>query len=203
MPIKLIIIIGGGIFFLYALFKKPDLIALLLFTLVVADINFDLPGGIPLRTTITVILFLRIFGEQYSSGYPGFFSNGLTWHLIFFVAYISLVSMMNGLLNMALIKEFLLCCISASLAYYYYFKNNGHTLLKNAMILGGLICLADLAYTYAIYGGFPVVRIYYHSFPKRLNTTTITSLDISAVPVLFSCFLITFLRERLINIHYG
>ncbi|MFI5131263.1 MAG: O-antigen ligase family protein [Chitinophagales bacterium] len=166
MPIKLIIIIGGGIFFLYALFRKPDLIALLLFTLVVADINFDLPGGIPLRTTITIILFLRIFGEQYSSGYPGFFSNGLTWHLIFFVAYISLVSMMNGLLNMALMKEFLLCCISASLAYYYYFKNNGHTLLKNAMILGGLICLADLAYTYAIYGGFPVVRIYYAFTPR-------------------------------------
>ena len=161
MAIKLIILIGGVIVFLYALARKPDLIALLLFTLVVADVNFDLPGGIPLRTTITVILFLRIFGEQYSSGYPGFFSNGLTWHLIFFVAYISLVSMMNGLLTMALAKEFLLCCVSASLAYYYYFKKNGHTLLKNALILGGLICLADLAYTYAIYGGFPVVRIYY------------------------------------------
>ena len=166
MPIKLIILIGAGIFFLYALAKKPDLIALLLFTLVVADVNFDLAGGIPLRTTITVILFVRIFGEQSSSGYPGFFSNSLTWHLIFFLGYIALVSMMNGLLKVALIKEFLLSCVSASLAYYYYFKKNGHWLLKNAMILGGLICLADLAYTYAIYGGFPVVRLYYSFTPR-------------------------------------
>ena len=164
--LKLIILVGGGIFFLYAIAKKPDLIALLLFTLVVSDVNFDIAGKIPLRTTITVILFLRIFGEQSSSGYPGFFSNGITWHLIFFLGYISLVSMMNGLLNVALMKEFLLSCISASLAYYYYFKNNGHTLLKNAMILGGLICLADLAYTYAIYGGFPVVRLYYSFTPR-------------------------------------
>ena len=163
---KIIILIGGGIFFLYALFKKPDLLALLLFTLVVADINFDLPGGLPLRTTITLLLFIRIYGEQSSSGYPGFFSNSLTWHLVFFVAYISLVSMMNGLLDTALLKEFLLSCVSASLAYYYYFKKNGHSLLKNAMILGGLICLADLAYTYAIYGGFPVVRIYYAFTPR-------------------------------------
>jgi len=166
LPIKLIILIGAGIFFLYALAKKPDLIALLLFTLVVADVNFDLAGGIPLRTTITVILFVRIFGEQSSSGYPGFFSNSLTWHLIFFLGYIALVSMMNGLLKVALIKEFLLSCVSASLAYYYYFKKNGHWLLKNAMILGGLICLADLAYTYAIYGGFPVVRLYYSFTPR-------------------------------------
>ena len=167
MPlIKIIILIGAGIFFLYALFKKPDLIALLLFTLVVADINFDLPGGIPLRLTITVILFIRIFGEQSASNHPGFFSNSLTWHLVFFLFYISLVSMLNGLLNIGLLKEFFLSCISAYLGYYYFFKYGSHSLLKTAMILGGLICLADLAYTYAVYGDFPVVRIYY-SFSSR------------------------------------
>lgn len=166
MLLKLIIIIGGGGFFLYALFKKPDLIALLLFTLVVADVNFDLPGGLPLRTTITLILFIRIYGEQSASGYPGFFSNSLTRHLVFFLVYISLVSTMNGLMTVALVKEFLLSLVSAYLSYYYYFKKNSHTLLKSAMILGGLICLADLAYTYAVYGGFPVVRIYY-SFSSR------------------------------------
>jgi hypothetical protein len=167
--IKLIIVAAGGIGFLYALAKKPDLIALLLFTLVVADVNFEIAGKIPLRTTITVLLFLRIFGEQQSLGHPSFFSNGLTWHLIFFLGYIALVSMMNGLLDTALIKEFLLSCISASLAYYYFFKNNGHSVLKNAMILGGLICVIDLAFTYAVYGGFPVVRFYYHLQPWRFE----------------------------------
>jgi hypothetical protein len=164
--LKLIILIGGGGGFLYALFKKPDLIAVLLFTLVVADINFDLPGGLPLRTTITLILFARIYGEQNASNHPGFFSNSLSWHLVFFLIYISLVSMMNGLLTVALLKEFLLSCISAYLAYYYYFKKKSHSLLKTAMIFGGLICLADLAYTYAVYGGFPVVRIYYSFTPR-------------------------------------
>lgn len=158
--------IGAGIFFLYALVKKPDLVALLLFTLVVSDINFKLPGGLPLRTTVTILLFLRTYGEQRASGYPGFFSNGLTMHMIAFVIYMMLVTMMNGLLDTDLIKEFLLCCVSAYLAYYYYFKNSGHDLLKNAMILGGLICLADLVYTYATNGGFPVVRVFYQFVPE-------------------------------------
>jgi len=166
VPIKLIIVIAAGIFFLYAVAKKPDWVALLLFTLVVADINFDLAGGLPLRTTITVILFAKIYGEQAKMDYPGFFSTNQTWHLIFFIIYMSLVSMMNGLLNVALIKEFFLCIISAWLAYYYYFKNNGHALLRKAMIIGGFICLADLAYTYAFNGGFPVIRVFYQFVPQ-------------------------------------
>src|SRR5437868_1966615 len=158
--------IAAGIYFLYAVAKKPDLIALLLFTLVVADINFDLPGGLPLRTTITLILFMRIYGEQSKMDYPGFFSSSLTWHLVFFILYMSLVSMMNGLLKVALIKEFLLCLVSAYLAYYYYFVKKGHDLLRKAMIMGGLICLGDLAYTYAFNGGFPVIRIFYQFVPE-------------------------------------
>ena len=158
--------IGAGIFFLYALFKKPDLVALLLFTLVVSDINFNLPGGLPLRTTVTLLLFMRIYGEQSASNYPGFFSNSLTWHLVFFLIYMSLVSMMNGLLTVTLLKEFLLCFVSAYLAYYYFLKKSSHYLLKNAMILGGLICLADLAYTYAFNGGFPVIRVFYQFVPE-------------------------------------
>ncbi|HKC35783.1 MAG TPA: O-antigen ligase family protein, partial [Chitinophagaceae bacterium] len=158
--------IAAGIFFLYAVVKKPDLVAVLLFTLVVSDINFNLPGGLPLRTTITLILFMRIYGEQSKLDYPGFFSNSLTWHMIFFIIYMCLVSMMNGLLDMALFKEFLLCFISSYLAYYYYFKSKGHAILKKAMILGGLICLADLGYTYAFNGGFPVIRVFYQFVPE-------------------------------------
>lgn len=164
--LKLIILLGGGGFFLYALFRKPDLIAILLFTLVVADVNFDLPGGLPLRTTITLILFARIFGEQHASNHPGFFTNGMVMHLLGFLVWISIVSMFNGLLNVGLIKEFVLCCLSAYLAYYYFFKQNSHYYLLISMIVGGLICLADLAYTYGVFGGFPVVRIYY-SFTSR------------------------------------
>src|SRR5207342_57019 len=44
------------------------------------------------------------------------------------------------------------------------FKKNNLYFLKNGIIFGGLICLADLAYTYA-HGGFPVVRIYYQFTP--------------------------------------
>jgi hypothetical protein len=159
--VKIIILIAGGGTFLYGLFKKPDLIAILLFTLVVADVNFDLPGGIPLRTGVTMILFARIFGEQSASNHPGFFSFGLVWHMLFFLFWIALISLFNGLLNVGLLKEFCLNCLSAYLAYYYYFKRKSHYYLLISMILGGLICLGDLAYTYGVFGGFPVIRIYY------------------------------------------
>jgi O-Antigen ligase len=160
--LKIIILLGGGIFFLYAFFKKPDLIAILLFTLIVADVNFDL-RGLPLnfRALLTVVLFFKIFSEQTAGNYAAFFSNGLVWHLAFFVIYISLVSLMNGLLTVSLLKEFFLTFFAAYLGYYYYFKKNSYYFLRTGMILGGLICLGDLAYTYAIYGGFPVIRIYY------------------------------------------
>lgn len=157
--------IAGGIFFLYALVKKPDWVALMLFGLIVADINFKL-GGLPLRTTITILLFMRTYGEQRALGHPGFFSNGTTMHMILFVIYMMLVTAKNGLLDMDLFKEFLLCCVSAYLAYYYYFKNGSHLLLKNAMIVGGLICFADLVYTYGSQGGFPVIRVFYQFVPE-------------------------------------
>jgi O-Antigen ligase len=157
--------IGAGIFFLYALVKKPDWVALMLFALIVADINFKMQG-VPLRTTVTILLFMRTYGEQRALGHPGFFSNGLTMHMIAFVVYMMAVTAMNGLLDVDLIKEFLLCCVSAYLAYYYYFKNSGHDLLKNAMIVGGLICLADLVYTYGSNGGFPVIRVFYQFVPE-------------------------------------
>jgi hypothetical protein len=164
--LKLIILAVGGGFFLYALARKPDWLALLLFTLIVADVNFDLPGGLPLnfRAAITVLLFVRIMGEISSGDHPSFFSNGLTWHMLFLVAYISAVTQMNGLLDFALFKEFFLRCFSAYIGYYYFFKRNNLYFLKTGIILGGLICLADLAYTYA-HGGFPVVRIYYQFTP--------------------------------------
>ncbi|MBC7949124.1 MAG: O-antigen ligase family protein [Chitinophagaceae bacterium] len=157
--LKIIILLGGGIGFLYGLLKKPDIIAILLFTLVTADVNFDVPG-LPLnfRATVTLLLFARIFGEESTA--PKFFSNSLVWHLVIFLVWISLVSQFNGLLSGELLKEFVLSCLSAYLGYYYFFKKNDYSHLKIAMIIGGLICLADLAYTYAFYGGFPVVRIH-------------------------------------------
>jgi len=158
---KIIILLVGGGFFLYGLFKKPDLIAILLFTLIIADVNFDMKG-VPIRSAITVLLFARIFGELSASNHPSFFSNGQVWHLIFFVVWMMLISQVNGLLTIELFKEFFLSTVSAALAYYYFFKYRNHEILKISMILGGLICLADLCYTYAFVGGFPVQRIYYN-----------------------------------------
>ena len=157
---KIIFLLVGGGVFLYGLAKKPDLLAILLFTLIIADINFDIKAGLPLRSTLTVLLFARIFGEMKSSEHPGFLSNSQVWHLIFFTVWILMISAFNGLLNMELFKTFFLAILSAALAYYYFFKYRNHEILKISMILGGLICLGDLAYTYAFCGGFPVRRIY-------------------------------------------
>jgi O-antigen ligase len=82
----------------------------------------------------------------------------------------ALVSLLNGLLDFTLIKEFTLRFLSAYLGYYYFFKKNSYYYLRAAMIFGGLICLGDLAYTYAVYGGFPVIRAYYMFVPAEFVT---------------------------------
>lgn len=156
----------GGTGFLWALFKKPDLIAILLFTTIIADINFDLPlMPLNFRAITTLCLLGKIVSENDKS-IPSFLGVKYAWSISFFILYVLATTANNGLWAMDITKEFILSFIASYLAFHYYFKKNGYQIFKASIILAGLSCLADLGYTYVILGGFPVLRIYYLFTPS-------------------------------------
>lgn len=151
------ILITAGLF-IYALIYKPEIIAVLFFTITLADINFEL-GPLNMRAITGIVLFLRILVPDKTSNYPSFFSTSAVYILLF-LFYTVLVTMNNDLVNLNFVKTTGTTVISIYCGYHFFFKRNDYTYLKLSIILAGLICFSDLVYTYAVVGKFPVQRIY-------------------------------------------
>ncbi len=166
MSLSQIILIVGGIAFLYFLSRKPEMVAILLFTAVIADINFDL-AGMPLnfRAMVSLSLLGRVLLGGDSKPIPAFAELSYTWQIIFFSIFVLAVTSMHGLLDMGVFKEFMLSVVCAFLAYHYFFQHKNYKIFKISIILAGLSCMLDLAYTYGTQGGFPVNRLYYQFTP--------------------------------------
>lgn len=155
-----IITILVGCLFLFALVFKPEIIAILFFTITIADINFDL-GGLPLniRAIVGVTLFLRSLIPSREDHFPSIFSSKAIY-IFLFLFYTVLVTMAYDLMDATFIKTIGLTAISVYCGYYYFCKKGDYTFLKISLILSGLICFSDLIYTYSAVGKFPVQRIY-------------------------------------------
>jgi O-antigen ligase len=160
-PLILIVLMLGGAGFLYALVYKPELIGIFFFTLVIADINLEVKGvPLNLRALVSIALLGRILTDKQNTPPLPFFSAGYTINVLVFLIYSALVSMNHELLSFEMLKQFFLMLVSAYCGYYFLYKNNGYFVLKTSLLLSGFICLADLTYTYAVAGEFPVQRIY-------------------------------------------
>jgi hypothetical protein len=152
-----IILIAGGLFFIYALVYKPEIIAVILFTLVIGEINLY-----NLRPLITLALFGRIMMDRATiARYPPFLGIPSVKLLMIFLIYGMLVSFSQDLLNYDLFKGNLDTLMLTFCMYHFFFKHRNANQLKEALIITGIICFADLAYTYIVYGSFPIHRIYY------------------------------------------
>jgi O-antigen ligase len=155
--LNLIFLIAGGAFFIYALVYKPEIIAVILFTLVIGEINI-----FNLRPIVTLALFGRIIVDKaMDARYPAFLRIPNVKLLIVFLVYGMMVSFAQGLLNYDLFKGDLDTVMLTFCMYYFFFKHRNANQLKAALIVSGVICFADLAYTYIVYGSFPIHRIYY------------------------------------------
>jgi hypothetical protein len=155
--LNFIILIAAG-FFIYTLIYKPEIVAVLFFTITLADMNYEL-GPVNMRAIIGIALFLRILVPDKTSNYPSFFSTNAVY-ILFFLFYTALVTLNNDLLNLNFVKTTATTVISIYCGYHFFFKTNDYTYLKLSIILAGLICFSDLVYTYASVGKFPVQRIY-------------------------------------------
>lgn len=157
-----LIFVAGAIFVL-ALIYRPDWVAVLLFTLIISSINIEtsqLP--INLKAIITIALFIRIVFDNNKKNfdYPSFLSSlNVRLFLIFWI-YAAIISVDQGLLTIDLVKRIISLMLSAYCAYHFFYVKQNSNVLRAAVILSGLICFADLVYTYKVFGTFPVQRLY-------------------------------------------
>ena len=150
-----------GVIYCYLLAVKPQVIAVLFFTITIADINFEL-GGLPLniRAIVGLTLFARTLVLGKNENDPGFFMNPKSWLIIVFTVYAIIITAFYDLLNADVIKTSALTFISMYCGWYYYFQRGDMKYLRIALIIAGFICFFDLVFTYGYYGEFPVQRIY-------------------------------------------
>ena len=154
------VLILGALIFGYLLFYKVEVIAVIFFTLTIADVNIDVPGlPMKLRAALGILLFLRVIIDPANKKMPSFFRLQSNLLLLLFIGYFFLVSWGTDSITFEIVKVLLLTIFAAYSAYFFYFKYNDYRILKTAIILSSLICFADLLYTYAVVGQFPITRI--------------------------------------------
>jgi hypothetical protein len=154
--------LAAGIWFIHALLNKPERVAILLFTCIIADINFDLKV-IPLnfRALITLALMVKILSDGKTLPGPSFLSTSYARYIILFVLYLFAVTYVNEILDIGVVKEYILSLLAAYLGYYFYMKEGSYRIFKVSVILAGLSCLGDLVWTYLNGGGLWIRRIYF------------------------------------------
>ena len=79
----ILLALAGGMF-IYILITRPEIIAVLFFTITIADINFDI-GGMPLniRAIIGITLFLRTIVPVKGEKSPPFFRSSAKYIILF------------------------------------------------------------------------------------------------------------------------
>lgn len=149
-----------GCLFVYFLLVKPEVIAVLFFTLTIADINFSV-AGLPLnvRAMVGIAVFARILIPDNKAEVPSFLFNDVRM-VIPLLLHMVLITEIYDLLTFEYIKTSALTFIAVYTGYHFYHRRGDALILKISLLLAGLICFSDLAYTYAVYGSFPVQRIY-------------------------------------------
>jgi hypothetical protein len=165
--VKYIILIAGAGWFIYGLLKKPEWIAVLLFTSVIADINFDLPG-LPLnfRAFVSLALFVKVMSDSAPLPGPSYLSTSYSKYMIAFVIYVLAITFTNDLLTSGIVKEYVLALLCSYLGYYFYMKEGGYKIFRLSIIIAGFSCLGDLAWTYVNGGGLWIQRIYFSFTPS-------------------------------------
>ena len=154
----ILIVILAAIAYGYILLQKPEYAAILLFTITIANVNFDV-AGMSFRALVGASVLARTFLPDGRQKGPPILTSGAT--MIFaFLAYATLVTMSYGLATPQFIKVTGQVAIAAICGYHFFMRDGNYRCLMVSLVLAGLICLGDLVYTYTVYGSFPVQRIY-------------------------------------------
>ena len=149
-----------GALFLYALVVKPEYVAVVFFTITIADMNAAISVlPINLRALLGMALFARTLVPMKLNEHDSFFATPARY-IALFTIYTMILSEFYDLLTFEYVRTCALTFISAYTGYYYFVKYNDSRLLKISLFIAGIICFSDLVFTYATEGSFPVQRIY-------------------------------------------
>jgi hypothetical protein len=160
-----------GSCFLYTLIVKPEYVAVVFFTVTIADMNVTVEGlPINLRALLGLALFARTLVPMKMEEHESFFATPAKYIIIFLI-YTMVLSAFYDLLDVTYARTCALTFISSYTGYFFFFKYNDTRLLKASLLIAGLICLSDLVFTYATEGSFPVIRVYKHllGIPETYN----------------------------------
>ena len=160
-----------GSLFLYALIVKPEYVAVVFFTITIADMNASVAGlPINIRALLGIALFARTLLPMESEEHENFFATPAKY-IVIFLLYTMALSEFYDLLDVIYARTCALTFISAYTGYFFFYRYNDTRLLKLSLMIAGFICFSDLVFTYATEGNFPVVRIYKHllGIPEQLN----------------------------------
>jgi hypothetical protein len=160
--LKFLFLIAVVVGFIYTLIRKPEIIAVVLFTFIIAGVNFDLQS-LPLNTRaiLSMALFGRIVMDKTTNiKFSSFLGNPNIKLLLVYLIYVIIISMSQDLFTVDLLKEIISSLLTAFFVFYFLLKNKNANHLKAGVIAAGFIGFADLAYTYIAFGSFPIHRIF-------------------------------------------
>src|SRR5450432_3407076 len=91
---------------MYLLINKPEIVAVVFFTMVISKINFDLKG-LPLnsKAIMSLAMFFRVLMDKKAIKFSTFLANPTTKLLIIFLTYVIFISLSQDLFTMDLLKE--------------------------------------------------------------------------------------------------
>jgi hypothetical protein len=156
------------LFTLYLLIRKPEWALVLFFTLTIAAVNFELSVGGRFRPLLAFLLVIRSVTDRRLTLSLFLKHPGYRLMMLFF-GYILFLSWGMQSMHPEVFRLLLLSVVTAYLAFYAYQIKGSPDILEMAIVLSGLICFADLWYTYKIIGQFPVQRLYFLLFPNSLS----------------------------------
>ncbi|HWY35135.1 MAG TPA: hypothetical protein VNX68_10855, partial [Nitrosopumilaceae archaeon] len=114
---------------------------------------------VKLRAIIGVVLFIRILIFKEKTNYRPFLKVPEIQGIFFIISYFFIISWGTGSLNAETSRTLLLSVITVYCGYYFYCIYGDYNILKISLYISGVICFADLVYTYVFIGSFPVQRV--------------------------------------------
>jgi hypothetical protein len=158
----LILLLAGiaGILFILAYMYRPEWLLILFFTLTISGSNFDLPGlSLKIKPILGLLLLVWTFMRKRKLKLPPYLNILPNRLIICLFLYLLLLSWGTGTIKSDSVSFLLLSIVTGYLGYYSFSMKGNADHIKLSLIFAGLLCFADLVYTYTVFGTFPVQRL--------------------------------------------
>ena len=169
----IILFIGIAVaLFIAAYLYKPEWLLIFFFTLTISGSNFEIPGiNINIKPILGLILVVWSFTKKRKLALPPYLNILSNRMIICFFLYLILLSWGTDSLSSDGMSFLLLSIVTSYLGYYSFSLKGNAQYIKVSLIIAGLLCFADLVYTYTVFGTFPVQRLSNFFIQNSIDST--------------------------------